>query len=166
MGWIRSHAWLIAASVIALIVGGGLGAALAGSNTTTRTVTAAGPTTTVAQLRTVTQTHVKTVPTRAARSTGTPSVGAPAGSSPVAPGPPPGPPQHFAGTGPTTLGDITVRGTSTLRWTNTRGRIRVLFDGNAVGVDSTARAGQTPAPPQTYHDVKVDTPGHWTIRIS
>ena len=166
MAKIRSHVPLIAATAISLIAGAGLGAALGGSGSSTRTVTATAGTSTIAQIRTVYKTRVKTVRAPAARGGSTPSLGSPAGSSPVVPGPPPGAPQHFAGTGPTTLGNIVVKGAATLRWTNTKGRFRILFDGNAIGVDSTAHAGQTAAPPQTYHNVKVNSPGHWTIQIS
>src|SRR5437879_5459156 len=111
MGNIRSHVPLIAATAISLIAGVALGAALGGSGSSTRTVTAAAGTSTIAQMRTVYKTRVKTVPAPAARGGNTPSLGSPAGSSPVVPGPPPGPRQHFAGTGPTTLGNIVVRGT-------------------------------------------------------
>jgi len=177
---IRAYAPLIAASLVALIAGGAVGAAVVGSSDRVRTVTAARLRV-ITTVHTVYKTRVKTVPAPAAQvasagsrnsrtssphAASTPSVGSPAGSSPVVPGPPPGPPQHFQGTGPTTLGDITIKGTATLRWTNSTGRFRILFDGNAAGVDSTAAAGSTTAPAQTYHQVKVDTPGHWTINIT
>ncbi len=180
MARIRPHIQLIGALLIALIAGGAVGAAVLGSSGRVRTITATSlrVTTTV---HTVYQTRVKIVPARVpqiasaqSRDSRTasphagsgPSAGSPAGSSPVVPGPAPGPPQHFAGVGPTTLGNIIVTGAATLRWTNTSGRFRILFDGNAVGVDSTAAAGSTTAPAQTYHQVKVDTPGRWTINIT
>ncbi len=180
MARIPPHARVIAASLIALVAGGAVGAVVIGSSDQTRTVTVARLHVTTA-VRTIYKTRIKTVaapapPTASAHSSGSrpqsspaagsPPIRSPAGSSPVAPAPPPGPSQHFAGTGPTTLGDITIKGTATLRWTNSQGRMRILFDGNAVGVDSPANAGQTVAPAQTYHQVKVDSPGRWTINIS
>lgn len=182
MAHIRTHAQLIGASLIALIVGGAVGAAVAGSSSQVHIVTA-DRLRVITTVHTVarTRTRVKIVaapappvtraPSGSSRTpspavAATPPVGAPAGSSPVVPGPPRGPPQHFAGTGPTTLGDITVTGTATLSWTTNRGPMRILFDGSAVGVDSTASAGRMVVPPQTYRQVKVDTHGHWTIKIS
>jgi hypothetical protein len=54
---------------------------------------------------------------------------------------------------------------ATLRWTSSGGRFRLLFNGTAVTVDSTARSGQIAAPALTYHQVTVNTPGSWTVQI-
>jgi hypothetical protein len=74
--------------------------------------------------------------------------------------------QRFAGTGNKLLGTITVsQPNATLHWTNSAGRFRLLFDGGAVAVDSTASSGRTGTLPLTYSQVKVITPGRWSLRI-
>jgi hypothetical protein len=76
-------------------------------------------------------------------------------------------PQHFAGTGPRVLGTIVVgEAGGRLRWANSGGRFRLHFNGIGVAVDSTAHSGEIAAPPFTYQQVTVDTPGSWIIRIS
>jgi hypothetical protein len=101
---------------------------------------------------------------------GEPNPGTPSSepTQPVNPVQPAGPSgtQRFAGTGNRLLGTITVsQPNATLRWSNSAGRFRLLFDAGAVAVDSTAHSGQTAAPPLIYSQVTVITQGRWSLRI-
>jgi hypothetical protein len=150
-------------------LGATLGIAIAGSSSMrTRTVTLAatisGPARTVTQVRTIerVRTKVKTVavPGPAVQVGGVPATG----QAPSSPGP--RRPQQFSGSDLRVLGTITVpEPGATLRWTNSAGRFRLLFNGTGVAVDSTAHSGQIAAPPLTYQQVTVNTKGRWTIRI-
>jgi hypothetical protein len=174
----RRPLWVVAMVAVASL-GVALGVALAGSASPgTRTVTVAVRSTvsarTVIRVRTIerVRTRVKTVTVPA------PAVHGPAASGRAVP---PGSvrargqaspsggltrPQQFSGTGPRVLGTITVgqRG-GRLRWTNSAGRFRLLFNGAGVAVDSTAHSGQIAAPPLTYQQVTVSTQGRWIIQI-
>lgn len=167
MGWSRRHVATVSAVVLAAAAGVGVGFALAGTGHDSRTRTRViDGTRTVLQVRTVkTATAPATASTSPARRR-TARRAPPATRRPAAaPKPQPARAQVFSGTGPTSLGTVTIPAATMLRWTNSRGRFRVIFDGVAVGVNSTARAGRTSAPARTYREVRVDTPGSWTIRI-
>jgi hypothetical protein len=160
----------VMAAVVIAGLGAALGVSLAGSSakTTNRLVTVGGRAAvrarTVTEVRTVerVRTTVRTVAARA------PSAPASVGSVTVQGGFSPGAPRtkQFAGTGAHVLGTIIVEppGT-TLRWTASGGRFRLLFNGTGVAADSTARGGQIAVPPLTYQQVTVETAGRWTVRI-
>lgn len=160
---------LIGGYVLALAVGAGVALAISSSDpetkTDTRTVTA---TDTVVRTRTV---------TKAARSprASTPG-GEPAKTVPTTPAPPASVPskpdaagggaRSFSGTGPRSLGSITVRRPdATLSWTNSDGQFRLLFNNGGVAVSSSETSGEIGVPTGTYSQVKVQSPGRWTIRI-
>jgi len=166
-------------AVLGLGAVGGLGVALgiflAGSpETTTRTVTLAvtraGRTRTVTQIRTMHRVRtIERVRTRV-KIVAAPRPAAPAGNvqsiaqTPTSAGP--SGPMRFSGTGTRVLGTITLGGSGgTLRWANSGGRFRLLFNGNSIAVDSTAHSGEIAAPPLTYRQVTVSTQGRWTIQI-
>jgi hypothetical protein len=161
----------VLAAVAVAGLGAALGVALAGSSstkTTTRLVTVASkvtvPARTVTQVRTIerVRTEVRTV---GAPGASAPGARVPTGGQGVfSPGP--HRPQQFSGTGSRVLGTIVIGPPgATLRWTNSGGYFRLLFNGNGVAADSTDHAGQISAPPLTYQQVKVETAGRWTIRI-
>jgi hypothetical protein len=152
-----------------------LGMILAGSATTnTRTVTRAvtGPerTRTVTRIRTMERVRtIERVRTRV-KIVAAPRPAAPGGNVPTVTRTPTtagrSRPMRFSGTGTRVLGTITLGASgATLRWTNSGGRFRLLFDGNSLAVDSTAHSGEIAAPPLTYRQVTVRTPGRWTIQI-
>jgi hypothetical protein len=87
----------------------------------------------------------------------------PAATPPARTGP--GAPQTFVGSGPKTLGTITIGHAAALRWTSATGRFRLLFDGGATAVNSSGRAGELFAPSGTYRDVQVLAPGRWTVQV-
>lgn len=160
----------VLATVIVAGLGAALGVSLAGSSTktTTRLVTVAGKITvqarTVTQVRTVerVRTEVKTVAVPGASA---PVAGVPAKVQGISSA---GPrrPKQFSGTGAHVLGTIIVDPPgATLRWSDTGGRFRLLFNGNSVATDSTAHGGQIAVPPLTYQQVTVETAGRWTIQI-
>ncbi len=65
------------------------------------------------------------------------------------------------------LGTIVLRRpVTTVRWSNSAGRFRLLYDGGGVAVDSAARAGAFRAPPMTYHRVTVVSSGRWSLLLS
>ncbi len=174
--------WIIVAG--ALVLGGGLGVLLAPSQTKTATTTELAQAHTTTTVRTVvhTVTHTTTKaasPTSSNRPGGSGTAasggagvtgGVPAGHSPVARGASSNTgnqhPQHFAGTGNKVLGTITLSAQSTsVRWSNSSGRFRLIYDGNGVAIDSSARTGSLVAPPMVYHQVTVDSPGHWSLQL-
>ena len=156
-------------------IGAAVGVAVVGSSPgTTRTVTVAARTTspirTVTKIRSVqrvrtverVRTSVKTVTASGPEAPGA-SIAAGRPTQPAEPAPRP---QRFSGSGGRVLGTITVpEPGATMRWTNSAGRFRLLFNGTGVAVDSTARGGQLDAPAQTYRGVTVRAPGHWTVSI-
>jgi hypothetical protein len=156
--------------VLALVVGAGAALALAsssdsGTQTDTRTVTA---TKTVVRTRTVTK--AAKAPPRTALPDGAakkvPTTPAPPASVPNKPDTAKGPAQTFSGTGSRTLGSITVRRVgATLRWINSDGQFRLLFNNGGVAVNSSEASGEIGVPTGTYSQVKVQSPGRWTIRI-
>jgi hypothetical protein len=156
--------------VLALAVGAGVALALAsssdsGTQTDTRTVTA---TKTVVRTRTVTK-AAKAPPTSALRDRAAktvPTTPVPPPSVPSKPDTATGPAQTFSGTGSRTLGSINVRRPgATLSWTNSDGQFRLLFNNGGVAVNSSQASGQIGVPTGTYSQVKVQSPGRWTIRI-
>jgi hypothetical protein len=165
----RKHVEVALAAVVAVGLGAALGAVLAGSSST-RTVTRTVASGVSARARTVTQTRTverirTTVKTVAARGATQATGGAPtSGQTSLPHGS--AKPQQFSGNGSRVLGTITIAPPgATLRWTNSGGSFRLLFDGNSVAVESSARSGQLSAPPLTYQQVAVSSQGHWTIRI-
>ena len=164
---IRRHLVAVLAAGATAGLGVALGLALGGSpSTTTRTVTIAsttrpGRTTTHVQPVERVRTTVRTVTV--------PGPAAPVAATPASQGASPRARhrlQQFSGIGIRVLGTITVPGLGAmLRWTNSVGRFRLLFDRTGVAVDSPAHRGQIATPPLTYQQVTVNTPGHWTIQI-
>ncbi len=162
----------VLATVVVASLGAALGVALAGpsTKTTNRVVTVAGRVTvrarTITQVLTVQRlrTTVKTVTVHAPPASVAVVSGASQGASAQA-GSSPGL-QRFSGTGAHVLGTIVVSppGT-TLRWTASGGRFRLLFNGTGVAADSTALSGEIAVPPLTYQQVTVETTGRWTIQI-
>jgi hypothetical protein len=164
--WIAAHRRALAMMLLASLAGLVAGVAVAPGGTKTR---AASQTIIVRGMSTVVQTRTITKPSHVVTRTSTET--APA-TAPVTVGPPAaqasqgaGAKQHFAGSRPRNLGNITVASPATLRWTSTGKRFQLLFDGGLQAIDSTSHAGQTFVPAQTYFQVRVQTDGDWTMRI-
>jgi hypothetical protein len=171
--WYRSG-WVI--GLAALLVGGGVGAAVgvtAGSSTTTtlKTTTVAGPTRTLTQVRTVTgptntvqQVHTVTGPT----NTVTRVVRTPA-ATPSGPTGGGGGGNTFSGTGYQNFGAINVPDNSTLYWQCSCSSVDITSDtngdGNNITVSSQDTSGQTPVAAGPYNNVQVNADGNYTIAI-
>jgi hypothetical protein len=166
--WMLRTRFVVGLAMLAVAgLGGALGVTLARTSPTrTLTVTVAStitrPARTVTHVRTIqrVRTEVTTVavPTSGVGGVAARRHGPPSRSAREA--------RQFSGTGPRVLGTITVSPPGAiLRWTNSAGRFRLLFNGSGVAVDSTAHSGQIAAPPLTYRQVTVETPGRWTILI-
>ncbi len=77
--------------------------------------------------------------------------------------------RRFSGTGSRRLGDITVRRASTVRWTLQTAPAQLSFklagDRQRIVTTVRLRRGQLAVPPNTYHDARIVTRGHWSIQI-
>jgi hypothetical protein len=155
--WERGWWAALLAAIAGLIVGGIVGAALAEpENTRTvpggpgRTVTVKGPTHTV--------THV-VVRTRTV-TTGSPATGSEGAG---------GGGHVYTGNGSESLGTITVSQPSTVRWRASAGFLSMRNspeDEQSLSVSSRSTSGSSPVEPGTYHEVRVNSPGEWTLTIS
>lgn len=74
-------------------------------------------------------------------------------------------PLSFSGSGIQTIGTVDVPADSTLKWTNDGSSFSIYDQENAVEVSSQTNSGTTNLAAGTYHDVKVNADGNWTIRI-
>lgn len=176
--WYR-RGWAI--GIIALLVGAGVGVAVGLTTKSTpkaKTVTApaqtivhtvAGPTKTIAQVRTVVG------PTRTVTATATVTRTVQA-SAPVPSAQPSGPTggggsgNTFNGNGSQNLGTITVPSDSTLYWqcggcSSMDISSQTNSDGNSISISSTATSGQSPVSAGAYDNVQVSADGAFTIAI-
>ncbi len=174
--WYR-RSWVIGLAALLVGAGAGVGVGLAANGTPkAKTVTApaqtivhtvAGPTKTIAHVRTVAG------PTRTQTATVTRAVQA---AAPVASARPSGPTggggneNTFNGNGSQNLGTITVPSDSTLYWqcdscSSMDISSQTNSDGNSISVSSSATSGQSPVSAGTYDNVQVTADGAFTIAI-
>jgi hypothetical protein len=77
--------------------------------------------------------------------------------------------RRIAGTGPASLGDISVKRPATLQWTTqtTGGRLSFKLGDQQrpIAARIARQRGQSTVPPNTYRDVRLITRGRWTIQI-
>ena len=136
------------------MVGGVIGVASAGTDTTITRVTTHAltetqtETTTVAEVHTETETQTETATVRE--------------DTPV----PGDSDQTFSGNGSESLGTLEVPVDSTLEWTNDGALFQIFDESFGIAVSSLAPNGSTTVAAGTYPNVLVNAVGSWTITIS
>lgn len=150
--------------VIGLIVGGLLGALIAGSGGTNRTVTEAQQAN--AQTVTSTVTNTTTAPSKVVVHTRTVTVTSEAKTPPPAPaeGAGEGGARSYTGSGAKSLGALNVERESILEWTNDGSTFSVAT-GEGTPVNSQAHSGSIALQPGSYSKLEVTSDGNWTIKI-
>jgi hypothetical protein len=71
----------------------------------------------------------------------------------------------YSGSGNKNLGQVSIPGNATLRWTNDGGRFSMEDVQQGPFVDSSAHAGSTSVTAGTYTSVSVHAVGNWKVVI-
>ena len=155
--WWRNDWALAVVGLVAVLIGLALGLLIGKGETVTRTQAATTQTVThtVHNTRTVVHVHTATVTTTA------PSANTRAGGENSEAGGT----QHFSGSGPRSLGTLTVTRESTLRWTS-EGESFAITTSGSEPVRSTAHSGATTLEPGSYSNFQIHAKAPWTVTIA